>query len=672
MYTIPQRLSKIFATLLNSSEPVSVATLAAVLGVSRRTVFRELENVDVVLKKLNLRLDTTVGEGLYLSGEREDIERLSDIITAQRESLAVDKECRRTVLALLILDSIQWKKLYYFSSVLEVSEATVSLDMDIVERELKSYNIQLLRKKGMGVFVNGTEMNIRTAFVNYLLKAQNNSSINDILSEAIVQGVSEIVKAQSIFLNWMTGDALSIMSYRLIVQISRLKNGRTLGASEVKKQHTLYTEVAKKLAQEIVHHFNVELETQELDYIVDGLRAARTKTKSEFYEDENISFSRARYLAYKMIEQFDSRLAPTLKTNDELVRGLSIHLWSAVVRIENGYRIVDPLDGQLQKEYPDIYRNAERACCVLTEELQKQVPEEEIACIATHFGAAVLQIGESRIKRRLKVSVICLGGIGVSYMMAVQIKKLFAKEIITEIGEYNQPYSWKDSDFLIATSDIPDADKPVIIAHPLLTSSEIKEIKQTIGKLSTQSSDEQTKEVAIPFAKRLNIAAQHLRNLEFILKNFGVLDISPDMQIEELAKFVSHRFVDSPDDSEKVYESLMSRERVSSQLIEQLDLVLLHCSTDGIKKPLIMLLHPGDGYIYNKQGKRARSCLLILIPKNVSNELKEAIGALSSALIEDEQLLNAVVSCDEKAVHQKLEYIFSIRLAEFHSDLFGK
>ncbi len=346
MHTIPQRLSRIFATLLESGEPVSVTTLAAVLGVSRRTVFRELENVDSILRRLNLRLDTTVGEGLYLSGEQQDIDRLGDIINAQRESLAVDKEQRRTALALLVLDSTQWKKLYYFSSILEVSEATVSLDMDILEHEFKCYNIQLLRKKGMGIFVNGTEMNIRTIFVNYLLKVQNTSLVKDILSEAIAHGVNEILKSQSIFLNWMTGDALVIMSNRLIVQISRLKKGQVLGVCEVKKQNTLYTEVAKKLAQELSYHFDIDIAQQELDYIVDGLRAARTKTGSEFYEDENASFSRARHLAYRMIERFDSRLAPTLKTNEELVRGLSIHLWSAIVRIESGYRIDDPLDGQ--------------------------------------------------------------------------------------------------------------------------------------------------------------------------------------------------------------------------------------------------------------------------------------------------------------------------------------
>ncbi len=671
MHTIPQRLSKIFATLLESGEPVSVTTLADVLGVSRRTVFRELENVDSVLKKLNLHLDTTIGEGLYLLGEQHDIERLRDIITTRRDSLATDKEGRRNTLALLTLDSIQWKKLYYFSSVLEVSEATISLDMDVLEKEFKSYNIQLLRKKGTGVFVNGTEMNIRTAFVNYLLKVQNSPLPNNILSTAITQGVNDVVKAQSIFLNWMTGDALAIMSYRLIVQVSRLKKEQTLGTSEVKKQNTLYTEVAIKLAHELSYHFDIEIANQELDYIVDGLRAARTKTGSEFYEEENISFSRARHLAYKMIERFDSHLAPTLKTNEDLVRGLSIHLWSAVVRIESGYRIEDPLGGQLKKEYPDIYKKAEKSCAVLSEDLQKQVPEEEIACIATHFGAAMMQIGDNRVKRRLKVSVICLGGIGVSYMMAGQIKKLFGKEVIAEVGEYNQPYSWKDSDFLIATTDIPDTEKPVVIAHPLLTTSEIDEISRLIETLSTQSPVNLGRQKQYTFIERINRVINHLQDIEYILKNFKTIKVEADIQIEELSRFVCYRFVDSHDEGEKVYNGLMSREKMSSQLIEQLEIVLLHCATDGVKRPIIMLLHPEEGHIYNAQGNRAKGCLLILIPQNSSSELKEAIGAISSALVEDDQLLNAVMNGDEVIVYEKLEFIFSTRLAGYYNDRFG-
>ncbi len=300
------------------------------------------------------------------------------------------------------------------------------------------------------------------------------------------------------------------------------------------------------------------------------------------------------------------------------------------------------------------------------------MPGEEVACIATHFGAAVMQMGENRVKRRLRVSVICLGGIGVSYMMAGQVKKHFGKEVITEIGEYNQPYSWKNSDFLIATTAVPDTDMPVVIAHPLLTGDEINEIKQLIESLSTQNPEKPEQKTINPFAERLNIAVNHLQDLEYLLNNFKVVDIQPDMQIEELSRFVSHRFVDSPGDSEKIYNSLMSREQMSSQLIEELNLVLLHCSTDGIKQPIIMVLYPSDGCIYNAQGKCANSCLLMLIPKRTTTELKETIGAISGALVEDEQLLNAVISGDEIVIYKKIEFIFSARLTDFYNDLFGK
>ncbi len=674
MYTIPQRLNKIFSILLENNEPVSVAKLAFLLGVSRRTVFRELENVDSILKKLNLRLETTVGEGLYLFGKKEDINKLSEIINIQRESIATDKTSRRNALVLLILDSAQWKKLYYFSSVLEVSEATISLDMDVIEHELKTYNIQLLRKKGLGVFVNATEMNIRTAFVNYLLKVQNTTLPQNILSASIVQGVNDIIKVQSIFLNWMTKDALAILSYRLIAQVSRLKSGQILGPSEVKKQNTLYTEVAIKLAQDLCTNFDIEIAEQELDYIVDGLRAARTLTKSEFYEDDSITFGRAKNIAFKMIERFDSRLAPTLITNEELVRGLSIHLWSAIVRIENGYRIKDPLGGQLKEEYPDIFRNAQQACSVLVEELQKPVPEEEVSCVATHFGAAVMLLGEKRIKRRLKVGIICLGGIGVSYMMAGQVKKYFSKELITEVGEYNQPYSWKNCDFLIATADIPNANKPVVIAQPLLSSSNISEISKLIEKLSinTQVQDKVVNQNNNVFSEKLSNVITHLQNIEYLLQNFKKMDIQPEMKIDELSKFVSYRFFDSPSDGEKIYNNLMARENISSQLIEQLELVLLHCSCDSVKQPMIALLHPNEGYIFNEQGQKAKSCFLMLIPNNSCTELKQAMGAVSSALVEDDYFLKAVLNGDENTVYAKLEQIFSVQLSDYYSDMLGE
>ncbi len=675
MYFIPQRLCKIFTLLFNAKGPVSVAMLASSLSVSKRTVFRELENVDAVLKKFNIKLDTSVGEGLYLSGTEQDISALIDVVNAQRESLAIDKELRRIALAMLLLDSTQWKKLYYFSSVLEVSEATVSLDLDALEDEFNAYNIQLMRKKGIGVHVTGQELNIRTAYVNYLTKAQVGTrlatTLEDILPTEIAQGVREILDQQSIFINWMTKDAILILSHRLIVQISRIKVGRTLEKSEVKKLNTLYAEVAKKLVLELEYRFDIEFIEEEVDYIVEGLRTARTKTGSEFYEDESIAFERAQRLAYRMIERFDNRLAPTLKTNEELVRGLSIHLWSAVIRIERGYKIKDPLGGQLKAEYPDVYRNTEYACSVLTEELERLVPEEEIACVATHFGAAILQIGQDRLKRRLRVGVICLGGIGVSYMMAGQVKKLFGKDVITEVCEYNQPYSYKDCDFLIATNNIPDTDKPVVIAHPMLSESEIKDVRRIIDKLAIQSQKVDNTTINRSFTEDLGIAIDYTKNIEHMLKNFEVVEVQNYISIDELARFSGYRFANNNRAGEKIYNSLLAREQMSTQLIEQLELVLLHCSTDGVKEPLLVVLHPQGGLITNDAGQKAKSCLLMLVPQNSSSEIKEAIGAVSSSLVEDEKFLRSVIDGDEKAITEKLEFIFSIQLTNYFRDHFG-
>ncbi len=676
MYTIPQRLGKIFTVLLERTGPVSIKDIASFLGVSRRTVFRELESASVVLKKFNISIETTVGEGLYLSGEQTDIERLKEVVEKQSDDVSNDKDNRRIALALLILGSTEWQKLYFFSSTLKVSEATVSLDMDILESELKSYNIQLLRKKGMGVFVNGTELNIRIAYVNYLLKDQKGfgvaTSFDDMLSPDIIAGVEKIISEQSVFLNWMTKDAVLILSYRLAVQISRLKNGLTLGAGEVQKQKTLYTEVAKNLALELSYTFNVEIEHQELDYIVEVLRAARTKTKSEFYEDESLSFARAQSLAYRMIERFDSRLAPTLKTNEHLVRGLSVHLWSAIVRIENGYRIKDPLSGQVKTEYPDIYRSTENACTVLSEQLEKPIPEEEIACVATHFGAAVLEIGQNRPKRRLKVGIICLGGIGVSYMMAGQVKKFFEKEVITEIGELNQPHSFKDCDFLIATTAIPDTDKPVVVAHPLLTDTEKREIQNTIDKISENSYKAVKQEKTKSFKENVNAALVHLKNINDILENFETVEIQPDMTVDELSKFVGYRFSNSLQEGEVIFNNLKQREQMSSQLIEPLEIVLLHCCTSAIKSPIIAVLHPKEGYIVNESKEKAKSCFLILLPQNSSPKLKEAIGSISGAFVEDEEFLTAVVNGESQKVLNTIEYLLSVRLSEYLTDILGE
>ncbi len=674
MQIISQRLVKIFQILLNKEEPVSVNEFATTLNVSRRTVFRELEHIDAFLEKYELRLETSVKEGLYLVGDAEKRKLFANEIDSVGSLSSLSKEDRRRTFALALLDNVDFQKLYYYASMLEVSEATLSLDLDKLEEEFEKFEVELLRKKGMGIAVHGLEKNIRKALVFYLSKMQAQTDIlackYQFLGESIRCDVHAILSSMSIQLDWITPDSFSILEYRLCVQVVRLQKQQYVQAQNDVPKNGVLWQLAKKIATEMQKKFDIELCDAEVERVVKGLVSARAKQKNPLSEEEEIAvFNHVRGLTFLLIERFDERLAPTLKNDEEFVRGLSIHLWSAIERIKNGYEIIDPLNGQIKQEYPDIYSRTAQAAKLLEEEFLKEVPESEIVCLSAHFGAAVMQMGRKLPKRKLHVGIVCIGGIGVSYMLNSQVKKRFSSEVITEISDYKSKEQWEKNDFIISTIPLEANGKPVVHVNPILTQKDYETIRTFIENVGSEIADDTT-DFDTGLAVNIDNATVHLQEVAAVLKQFQKLVVRDVRTVDDVAKYAGLRFAGSTQAGEEIYKDLMAREEMSSQMIESLDLLLLHCITAGVSQPLVALLYFGGQCIENSAKETAKTCLVILMPNTASAEIKQAIGQISVALIEETAFLQAVQNGDEQAVFSKLQMILQNHLALYFSHLF--
>ena len=76
------RLGQITLNLLMQDSPVSVKYLADSVGVSKRTVQRELEYIESSLKKYNLSFQSKAGTGVWIEGDKSDKEKLTALLMA--------------------------------------------------------------------------------------------------------------------------------------------------------------------------------------------------------------------------------------------------------------------------------------------------------------------------------------------------------------------------------------------------------------------------------------------------------------------------------------------------------------------------------------------------------------------------------------------------------------
>ena len=155
------RIQQILRILIDSEEHVSKQKIADVLGVSKRTVQREFDYLEICIRKYHLRLDNQKGKGVLIVGDAGDIEKLRKNIGNNKYPDAADREGRRRRLLFELLRDRTRRKLLYYSELLGVSEATAGSDMDALCPWLEESHLNIVRRPGYGVMLEGGEREYR-------------------------------------------------------------------------------------------------------------------------------------------------------------------------------------------------------------------------------------------------------------------------------------------------------------------------------------------------------------------------------------------------------------------------------------------------------------------------------------------------------------------------------
>src|SRR4051794_36432240 len=160
---------RLIGALLRNPAGLTVADLADRLGVSARTVHRELQPVSEYLDSRGLTLMRQAGRGVKVEGTASARTQALETLGEMR-SLARTPEERRVSLLGMLLGSDEPIKSRALASGLKVSVGTVSRDLDRVEDWLADFGLSLLRKRGYGVQVLGAEDDRRQAMSQLILQ----------------------------------------------------------------------------------------------------------------------------------------------------------------------------------------------------------------------------------------------------------------------------------------------------------------------------------------------------------------------------------------------------------------------------------------------------------------------------------------------------------------------
>jgi mannitol operon transcriptional antiterminator len=157
-----------------------------------------------------------------------------------------------------------------------------------------------------------------------------------------------------------------------------------------------------------------------------------------------------------------------------------------------------------------------------------------------------------------------------------------------------------------------------------------------------------------------------------IVDGFVSLAVAADSSLEQLARLTGYRFGGEAESGKLIFHDLMRRERVASQIVPELGLVLLHCRTAGVTSPVFALLSPVGGCFRRGPLRSVKAGVVMLIPDVDQVGRTELMGGLSAALIEADGFLGDIVRHRLDRVQARLRDILrQFLIREFEHALKG-
>ncbi len=665
------RIYKIIDICINENE-VSVNLLSKQLKVSTRTIFRELKEIEELTKPYGLTLSTK--KEIRILGEAIHLENFKQELYAQ-ENQFLSKEERQNLLTYEILKSKRLEKILFYANKFQVSEATISNDLNVVETWLQEQNLQLKRKSGSNIELIGDEVNYRKALSlmignNITTQIQEafideESVLNNIFNKeynSIMKLLNQEVIKQILIAFYEHKDILQLSKYsqssyigliiHLSVAIDRIQKNEEIEPNEfaitlMKNEESFKS--ATLMAKYLETSFRITIPKHEIAYIAMHIQGAKLNIQKEPLEiNEDMDYdTRLLSIVHQIIQAFPTKY--NIREDNELVRSLLVHLKPTLIRIKYEMPILNPLIDEIISMYTELYEATKSVCPIIEDEYELTLNKNEIGFMTMHFGAAIERCKHKQIQSvPIRIGVVCSSGIGVSALLCARLKQVSDAAVSVEAYSIQEMLDNEtELDIIVSTFDLTNYTNKCITINPLLKQIDVDKIKTQIKHIRMnkktvasvqQDNIESIHYVSSAMLKLLNsISVHELTNIQTVN---DLIDCSVDLlAINEEIKA-------------NIKQALYTREEMETMVFNDLGLALIHTRTSLVNHCIVKVLRFSTG---SESLKNVQFGLLMLMNDKVNPKISKMMGKISSSLIEDQAFYDALKQSDSNEVYKQIE-----------------
>lgn len=678
---LTQRQTDILKHMLDANGPVQSADIADELGISTRTVQRELPAIADEVKSYGIILIRNRKSGSYLSGTPTSKEMLLTEMPGTGGVDPTDVNARRRYLLFNLLREREPRKIFYYSNILKVSETTVGADIAALGEWLSQNNLSVIKKPGYGVVLSGREKDYREAMRRFINENLENAAggigysdevLSNVLMNSTDGGIYSFLEKDTIervdaVLKVMDEPKLSSLAEQayaglvthIAIVIERIRQGGFIdvAAESMRSYRDLEDyDLALKILDEMGEEFEIIIPEEEVSYILLHLQGSKLAYSSEAEEDEvSVGDEALLDIIDGMIDIYNEKLAPQLKSDEEFVRGLMVHLRPVFVRLRGGMNIYNPLLDQIKDEYSGIFERCREASKLIEDATNAKVTDEEIGFLAMHFGAAEEKaLSNVRNSRRVDIGIVCASGFGVARLMMAKLEKsLGSKANLRAYGKDElDDEVISQTDFFVTTLNLDGVGVDYIKVNPLVAAGDLVAIEH---KLSDYSYVQRNREEGDFFSVLSGIECVS-GDIRKIISNYCRYQIDSEVTFSQMLLFFGLKVCGNAAKAKMVVDDITERERMNTQLFPEMGFGLLHCRTAAVDDVVFVAGVPEDKETFSDEYFKGVKCVvLMLAPKDVHRrEHANVLGAISGKFVEESTFISCIQSGKDNEVRRIL------------------
>lgn len=467
---VSKRLDQLMAILIKQKKIRTVADYAELLGVSKRTIYSDLDKIKPLMEKKGYQILTMPGQGIT-------VKKTSDKVIVDHDEDMEDEyypETRRFILIQrIIIDELPCQ-IEEISDEFYVSISSIRNDIDIINHRYIASGAQLCVEK-MHICIKGSEDQIQ----RFMLMAsedaiQHPMKLTEIYDEDIVNTCLDIIRSfEEIRKMEIPERYFNHIVNIMVILITRCMHNHHIQAlqdalllDKIMEQPNML--LAREILSFITKKISVSFTEADYHYFANYLIADRI----QFPSTETIPESEL-VIFHRIIHKMEELLKVNIYQYEDIVKNLLLHLRAMVFRLRTGINLQNELLDQTKKEFGSMFELTWFVLDSESEALHIKLSEDEVGFVMIHFQNIV-----DLEKKSKKVLLICPLGIASSQMVLNRIKNVLPPLDILEVASVEKALriNLESIDFIISTVEI-EMKKPTIVVSALMGDMDIQNIR---------------------------------------------------------------------------------------------------------------------------------------------------------------------------------------------------